>query len=257
MKFWQWYEIWIVHFRTSVYQQLFDATLLFWLIVCPFAAFSTAITKRFWHTIHLFKSWNVFFSRIKMQSLQFLQWLQTNPQFTLLYGRSHYKQRFFCVTHFSAILFTHLKDSTVPKKITVHVRLSLNAKCKQGQPLIKHGISNFVAFLFSKVTKFFSCDFFDQRKTTFFCRLSFASWKLKLLLRLDKGKGQERKSYNSLTWSKLHFRGATLPSKPEVWRVFWPLRYFKVRAEPNKMVGGPVAIFTLGTLWHISWHDCL
>ena len=32
---------------------------------------------------------------------------------------------------------------------------------------------------------------------------------------------------------------ATLHSKPEVWRVFCPLRCFKVRAEPNWMVEGP------------------
>jgi len=30
-----------------------------------------------------------------------------------------------------------------------------------------------VAFLLSKATKFFSCKFFDQRKTTFISRLSF------------------------------------------------------------------------------------
>ena len=66
------------------------------------------------------------------------------------------------------MLFTHLKDSTVPKKITVHVRLSLNAKCKQGQPQIKHGISNFVAFLFSKVTKFSPVIFSTNAKRRFF-----------------------------------------------------------------------------------------
>ena len=42
------------------------------------------------------------------------------------------------------------------------------------------------------------------------------------------GCGQEDKTYNSLAWSKWHFRGATLPSKPEVCRVFWLLRCFKV-----------------------------
>jgi len=46
-----------------------------------------------------------------------------------------------------------LKDSTVPKKVTVHVRLSLNAKCKQGQPLIKHGISNFVGIIITSKPK--------------------------------------------------------------------------------------------------------
>jgi len=27
--------------------------------------------------------------------------------------------------------------------------------------------------------------------------------------------------------TKWYFRGATLPSEPEVWRVFWPLRCFQ------------------------------
>jgi len=52
------------------------------------------------------------------------------------------------------------------------------------------------------------------------------------LWRLDKGNGQERKTCNSLTWSKLDFRGCKAPFQARS-RVFWPLRCFEVRAEPN------------------------
>jgi len=58
------------------------------------------------------------------------------------------------------------------------------------------------------------------------------------LWRLDNGNGQERKTC-SLTWSKWHFRGATLPSKPDVWRVFWPLLCFKVRVHLQPSVSYP------------------
>ena len=92
-------------------------------------------------------------------------------------------------------------------------------------------------FLFSKATKF---DFllwllWPTQKDFFFpCLSSFRS-KLKILRRLDKlqhpdkGNALECKTHNSLTWSnKMTFQRATLPSKPEAWRVFWPLQCFKV-----------------------------
>jgi len=52
---------------------------------------------------------------------------------------------------------------------------------------------------------------------------------------LIKEMGRNAK-HDSLTWSKkCHFRGAMLLSKPKLWRVFWPLRCFKmwVHLQPS------------------------
>ena len=80
----------------------------------------------------------------------------------------------------------------------------------------------------------FSCDCFDQRKETFFLFLSSISQSKTETVaapRYERNR-QERKTYNSLTWShKMTFQSATLPSKPEVWRVFCPLRCFQVRVH--------------------------
>ena len=96
-----------------------------------------------------------------------------------------------------------------------------------------------VAFLFSKAKKFvFLLWLFRQRKNTFllFSSFVFQSW---YYCGASIKKTGRNAKHNSLTWSKWHFRSATLPSKPEVWRVFWCLRCFKVWVHLQPSVSHP------------------
>ena len=80
----------------------------------------------------------------------------------------------------------------------------------------------------------FSFDCCDQRKKTlFFSRLFISQLKTETIAesRLRKRSGIDIILWLGLT--KWHFRGATLPSKPEVWRVTWPLRCFKCECMYN------------------------
>jgi len=146
--------------------------------------------------------------------------------------------------HFYDLPSTSLRSLTLSAKTVAFVEFTYQAFCSYA-----------VAFFFWKATNFFSCDFFDQRKTTFFS-LSFLV-ENKLLWRLDKGNGQARKTCNSLTWSKLHFRGCNAPFQARGLKSFLTSAVFQSadRAELNGR--GPVAIFTLGPLWRISWRDRL
>jgi len=67
--------------------------------------------------------------------------------------------------------------------------------------------------------------------------------------------GQERKTY-SLTWSKWFFRGATLHSNPEVCRVFWTQRYFKVGVHLQPCMSHPWTRKGV-TLHNFKWRGTL
>jgi len=67
----------------------------------------------------------------------------------------------YCKSHFYDPPSTSLRDLTLSAKTVAFVEIMCQTFCSYA-----------VAFLFQKATKFFSCEFFDQRKMTFFSRLS-------------------------------------------------------------------------------------
>jgi len=67
----------------------------------------------------------------------------------------------YCESRFYDLPSTFLRDLTLSAKTVAFVEITCQTFCSYS-----------VAFLFQKATKFFSCEFFDQRKT-FFSRLSF------------------------------------------------------------------------------------
>ena len=103
------------------------------------------------------------------------------------YAMSHWTVLIYCESHFYDLPSTSLWDLTLSAETVAFVKITCQTFCSYA-----------VAFLFKKSTKFFSCEFFDQCKRTFFSSFIF-SWELKLLRRHDKGNRQEHKTCTSLT----------------------------------------------------------
>jgi len=87
----------------------------------------------------------------------------------------------------------------------------------------------------SKKSRIFSPVSFSTNAKGHFFLVFIFSWKLKLLQRIEKGNWQEHKTYKSLTWSKLHFRGCSAPFKARGMKSFLASAVFQSagKAELN------------------------
>jgi len=117
----------------------------------------------------------------------------------------HVKEKLFwftvCKPHFYDLPSTSLtRDLTLSAKTVAFVEVTCQTICSYS-----------IAFLFEMGHEIFPLWVFRPTQKEFFFSSFIFSWKLKLLWRLDKGNGQERKTCNSLTWSKLDFRGCNPP----------------------------------------------
>ena len=105
-------------------------------------------------------------------------------------------------SHFYDLPSTFLRTFTLSAKTVVFVEIT-------SQMFFLYAVT----FLFWKATQCFSCDFFDQRKMTFFSRLSFLVENWNYCGVLSKETGMNAKQVILWRGLKLHFRGCNASFK--------------------------------------------